>query len=533
LKPRRTFAIISHPDAGKTTLTEKLLLYGGAIHLAGSVTSKKQDHGTQSDWMELEKKRGISVSSTVLNFEYGGCAVNLLDTPGHHDFSEDTYRVLTAVDFAVVVIDAAKGIEPQTRKLFDVCRYRKIPLFTFVNKMDRPSKPPLELMDELEKVFEIPCFPVNWPIGSGPEFKGVFNRLTKQASLYERTAHGSSKAREQKLSVDEVNSLFETTHETSLKEFQEELEILDMAGTPFEPSMILAEKLNPVLFGSAVNNFGIDSLLETLVEYGPGARGRQSDDGEITADNPDFSGFIFKIQANLDARHRGRTAFVRVVSGVFRRNVDVILSRDKSRFSITSAHRIFGRDKELIEEAYPGDIIGIVGQDGFLIGDTIAQTENVSFSEIPKFAPECLAFLSNPVPSNSKKFNKGVLQLLSEGVAHQMKWNDAHSQRMLIGAVGPLQFDVLKYRLETEYTADCRIEPGQWVFGRYCISTNGKPESDLLLPSGSILVHDTSGDAIVLLPDQWTLKYLTEKNPDFTFPTILRPDSKLQAQVAL
>lgn len=523
MKPRRTFAIISHPDAGKTTLTEKLLLYGGAIHLAGSVTAKKQQSSTQSDWMELEKKRGISVSSTVLNFEYGGCAVNLLDTPGHHDFSEDTYRVLTAVDFAVVVIDAAKGIEPQTRKLFDVCQYRKIPLFTFINKMDRPSKPPLELMDELEKVFEIPCYPVNWPLGSGPEFKGVYDRLMKKVHLYERTAHGSTKAHSKELTLDELDILFADKQDQTLMTFREELEILEMAGTPFVPDEILAEKLNPVLFGSAINNFGIDDLLRTLVEYGPCARGRQDGENEVSAETPEFSGFIFKIQANLDSRHRGKTAFVRIVSGLFERNVDVINTRSQNQFSITSAHRIFGRDKELVEEAWPGDIIGVVGQDDFLIGDTLTSSGKILYREIPKFAPECLAFLSNPVPGNSKKFNKGVLQLLSEGVAHQMKWNDANSQRMLIGAVGPLQFDVLKYRLESEYSADGRIEPAQWAFGRYCIAQEGKTAQELLLPSGSILVHDIAGDPVVLLPDQWTLRYLVEKNPDFTFTSILRP----------
>lgn len=475
--------------------------------------------------MELEKKRGISVSSTVLNFEYGGCAVNLLDTPGHHDFSEDTYRVLTAVDFAVVVIDAAKGIEPQTRKLFDVCQYRKIPLFTFVNKMDRPSKPPLELIDELEKVFGIPAFPVNWPLGSGPEFRGVFDRLAQRAHVYERTAHGATKARSQELSLGELDTLFVGRDDSILHSFREELEILDMAGTPFSQEEILAERLNPVLFGSAINNFGIDYLLQTLVDYGPSARGRQSQGGMIEPEAPGFSGFIFKIQANLDARHRGKTAFVRVVSGAFQRNVDVVNTRSGAASAISSAHRIFGRDKELVEEAWPGDIIGIVGQDDYLIGDTLSTDGKTLFREIPKFAPECLAFLSNPTPGNSKKFNKGVLQLLSEGVAHQMKWNDANSQRLLIGAVGPLQFDVLKYRLESEYSADCRIEPAQWAFGRYCVPIeDGADTGNLLLPSGSTLVHDTAGDAIVLLPDQWTLKYLTEKNPAFAFTSILRAD---------
>ena len=383
---RRTFAIISHPDAGKTTLTEKLLLYGGAVQLAGSVTARKNQRATTSDWMELEKKRGISISSTVLQFDYDAYRINLLDTPGHKDFSEDTYRVLTAVDSVVMVIDAGKGIEPQTKKLFEVCRQRGVPIFTFMNKCDRPTRDPLELVDELERVLGIGAFPVNWPIGNGFDFRGVYDRQTSQMHLFERTVGGQFRA---PVEVGDINdpAVRGQLDEQTFNKTVEELQMLETAGEVWDDAAVLAGLSTPVFFGSASNNFGVQLLLDGFLKHSPAPKPRVMAGIEISPENPAFSGFIFKIQANMDPKHRDRIAFIRVCSGKFERDMSVHHSRSEKKVRLSSSHKIFGNERETVNEAFPGDVIGLVGHDAFGIGDTLTTDPKIAYKEIPRFTP--------------------------------------------------------------------------------------------------------------------------------------------------
>src|SRR5712671_3539886 len=386
IQRRRTFAIISHPDAGKTTLTEKFLLYGGAVQLAGSVTARKNQRATTSDWMELERQRGISVSSTVLQFDYHGFCVNLLDTPGHKDFSEDTYRVLTAVDAAVMVIDAGKGIETQTRKLFEVCRQRKIPIFTFMNKLDRPARDPLALLDELERVLGIAAYPVNWPLGDGQDFRGVFDRQARLVHFFERVPGGEYRA---PVSVHGLSDAVvqERMAPEAYVRMVEELAMLEGAGAAFNHPAVLAGQLTPVFFGSAVNNFGVQLLLDAFLELAPSPRPHVVSGKVIAPEAPGFSGFIFKIQANMDPRHRDRLAFVRVCSGKFERDMAVTHTRTGRKLRLSSSHKLFGRERETIDEAFPGDVVGLVGHSEFRIGDTLAEDPSLVFREIPRFTP--------------------------------------------------------------------------------------------------------------------------------------------------
>jgi len=517
---RRTFAIISHPDAGKTTLTEKFLLYGGAVQLAGSVTSRKNQRATTSDWMELEKQRGISVSSTVLQFEYGGCVVNLLDTPGHKDFSEDTYRVLTAVDAAVMVVDAGKGIETQTRKLFEVCRQRGVPIFTFMNKMDRPSRPPLDLLDELESVLGIHAVPMNWPLGDGPEFKGVYDRAKSAMHLFERTPGGAFRAA---VAVKDI-------HDDAVKAVAapdvyarvcDELALLDGAGADFNLEAVRAGEATPVFFGSAMNNFGVQLLLDSFLELAPPPAGRMSHKREISPETPGFSGFVFKIQANMNPKHRDRVSFIRIVSGCFRRDMSAHHVRLGKPIRLGNSQRLFARERETVDEAWAGDVVGIVGNYDFLIGDTVAEDPTIAFHEIPRFAPECFAYLRNSSTAKFKRFREGLDQLLKEGVAQSFELPDSLQRVPLLGAVGPLQFEVMQYRLESEYSADCRVESAPWQLVRWPLDKDtGAPVTerpDILLPSGCALAIDASGQWVVLLPSAWTAGYLEEKNTGFHF----------------
>ncbi|MBA3882655.1 MAG: peptide chain release factor 3 [Chthoniobacterales bacterium] len=517
---RRTFAIISHPDAGKTTLTEKFLLYGGAVQLAGTVTSRKNQRATTSDWMELEKQRGISVSSTVLQFEYGGCVVNLLDTPGHKDFSEDTYRVLTAVDAAVMVIDAGKGIEAQTLKLFDVCRRRGVPIFTFMNKLDRPARPPLELLDELEKVLRIHALPLNWPLGSGPEFRGVYDREKSEVHLFEKTPGGAYRAAVEVAGADD-EAVREAVAPDVYAQFRDEVSLLEGAGTTFDLNDVRAGKVTPVFFGSAMNNFGVEFLLERFLALAPPPAPRRSGGEVISPDASGFSGFVFKIQANMDPKHRDHAAFIRIVSGVFRRDMSVLNARTGKRLRLANSKRLFARERETVDEAFAGDVVGIVGNHGFQIGDTVAEDAGVAFDEMPRFAPETFAYLHNSSPSNFKRFREGLSQLLKEGVAQSYELTDSPVRVPLLGAVGALQFDVLQYRLETEYGATTRLEPASWNLARWVRDKsatnlgahNGEsPRPKLLLPTGSALAKDMRGDWVVLLPNDWTARYFEEKN---------------------
>jgi len=515
---RRTFAIISHPDAGKTTLTEKFLLYGGAVQLAGSVTSRKNQRATTSDWMELERQRGISVSSTVLQFDYGGCVINLLDTPGHKDFSEDTYRVLTAVDAAVMVIDAGKGIETQTRKLFEVCRQRGVPIFTFMNKLDRPSRPSLDLLDELESVLGIHAIPMNWPLGDGPEFKGVYDRAKSAMHLFERTPGGTFRAA---VAVRDIHddAVRAAVAPDVYSRVSDELALLDGAGAEFDAAAVLAGKATPVFFGSAMNNFGVQLLLDSFLELSPAPLPRKSGDRIIEPDSEGFSGFVFKIQANMNPKHRDRVSFIRVVSGCFRRDMVAEHSRTRKPVRLGNSQRLFAQDRETVDEAWAGDVVGIVGNYDFAIGDTVSEEPGIAYDEIPRFAPECFAFLRNSSTAKFKRFREGLDQLLKEGVAQAFDLPDAVQKVPLLGAVGPLQFEVLQYRLETEYSAECRIESAKWQLVRWPLKDESPcaERPDLLLPTGAVLATDASGLWVVLLPSAWTAGYLEDKNKEFTF----------------
>lgn len=525
IQRRRTVAIISHPDAGKTTLTEKFLLYGGALQEAGAVRARKNQRAATSDWMEMERKRGISVTSTVLQFDYQGYRMNLLDTPGHQDFSEDTYRILTAVDSVIMVLDAAKGIETQTLKLFDVCRKRGIPIFTFINKLDRPTQEPLDLLDEIEKVLHIGAYPINWPLGTGFEFKGVFDRLEKQVHLFERTTGGAYKA---PVSVGQIDDAFvrETLDDGVYEQVSEELEMLDGAGEEFSHEDVLKGKMTPVFFGSATNNFGVELLLDYLFKFAPPPGPFPSVKGHIEPDNPAFSGFVFKIQANMDPRHRDRIAFVRVCSGKYEKNIQVYHPTTGKKVKLSSAQALFGQERETLLEAWAGDIIGLISNDKFGIGDTLTQDAGILYEGIPQFAPENFIFLNNPNPSNYKRFRDGLEQLLQEGVVQGFNLNTHSQNNYVLGAVGPLQFDVVQYRMENEYNAETERLSTNWSTMRWL-----HPDADLntldrsKLPVGSILGTDRNGNAVILLTTEWSLGLFKDKNPDIEVSdTPFRPE---------
>jgi len=515
---RRTFAIISHPDAGKTTLTEKFLLYGNAIHLAGAVKDRKNQRATTSDWMELERQRGISISTTVLQFDYNGRVVNLLDTPGHKDFSEDTYRVLTAVDAVLMVIDAAKGVEAQTRKLFEVCRRRGIPIFTFMNKCDRPTMNPIALVDEIEAVLGIQASPVVWPLGSGPSFRGVYDRRSRQVHLFERVPGGAFRAPVTVASLGDA-SVRERLDDATLEEAMEQLAMLDGAGHALDLAAVRAGRQTPVYFGSAVNNFGIQLLLDGFLEDSIPPQPRHSvandEPREIPVTSEIFSAFIFKIQANMDPKHRDRIAFMRVCSGKFERDMPVVHMQSGRTVRLSSSHKLFGQDRETVDEAWPGDVIGLVGHDAFGIGDTLSTDRTVLFDEIPRFPPEVFAYISNPNPSDSKKFRAGLEQLLQEGVVQSFAARSAPPGSTLLAAVGPLQFEVVQYRLKSEYGAESRLEQAPWSILRWL-----EPHPALRNPAGVIVATGVSFGAdkleqpVVLFPNDWTLRYFVEKNPE-------------------
>ena len=512
IRKRRTFAIISHPDAGKTTLTEKFLLYGGALQLAGSVTARKKQRETASDWMELEKQRGISVSSTLLQFNYRDWCMNLLDTPGHRDFSEDTYRVLMAVDSVVMVIDAAKGIESQTRKLFEICRERGIPIFAFMNKLDRAGKTPLELIDEVETVLGISACPVNWPLGDGVDFRGVYDRLRKEAHLYERVAGGAYKA---PVSVRDFADPA-LAHELRGKAYDqavEELEILDQVQDAFDPAAVLEGKSIPVYFGSAVNNFGVDLLLDGFVEYSSPPLPRKSNRGVVPMDSPDFSGFIFKIQTNMNPQHRDRIAFVRVCSGRFNRDMQAYVSRTGKKIRLSDSHTHFGQSREIIDEAWPGDIIGLVSRQDLRVGDTLSSVPELVFDEIPRFAPEHFGFINNPSPANYKPFRKGLDQLLSENIIQAFRVpSPSHQNKTLLGAVGVLQFDVLIHRLLSEYGAEATIENMSWKVLRWVESAPDDAALTDLLPYEAAIAFDETGRRVLLFTSEWSMEHFVERH---------------------
>ncbi len=522
---RRTFAIISHPDAGKTTLTEKFLLYGNAIHLAGTVTARKNQRATASDWMELEKQRGISISSTVLQFDYAGFAVNLLDTPGHKDFSEDTYRVLTAVDAALMVIDAAKGVETQTRKLFEVCRRRGVPIFTFMNKCDRPTLNPLALLDELENVLGLAASPVIWPLGNGPSFRGVYDRRSKKVHLFERVPGGAYQAPVDVATLQDP-IVREKLDDYTFNEVTEQLDMLDGAGHPFDLEAVRAGKQTPVYFGSAVNNFGIQLLLDGFLHDSVPPAPRQSvvvngaaellaEKKTVPIDYPKFSGFVFKIQANMDPKHRDRIAFIRICSGKFSRDMNVIHQRTGKTVRLSSSHKLFGKERETVDEAWPGDVIGLVGHSDFGIGDTLTEDRALTYDEIPRFPPEVFTYISNPTPADAKKFRSGLDQLLQEGVVQSFSARNAPPGATLLAAVGPLQFEVVQYRLQAEYGAESRLELTPWTLLKWLEPHPSlKNLSSLIVASGVSFGTDKFDQPIALFPNEWTARYFLEKNPE-------------------
>ncbi len=532
---RRTFAIISHPDAGKTTLTEKFLLYGGAVQLAGAVTGKKKDRATASDWMELEKQRGISVSSTVLQFPYDNYCVNLLDTPGHEDFSEDTYRVLTAVDAAIMVIDAAKGIEAQTRKLFEVCRMRGLPIFTFVNKCERPGKGPLALLDEIESVLGLGAYPMNWPMGDGAQFHGLIDRRRRQAHFFEATAGGRHRAAEVSSDLADDALLREKLTDSARTQLLEEIDMLEMAGEEFDRAAVMEGRLTPVFFGSALNNFGVRLLLDDFLALAPAPRSRKVDETAIDPARPEFSGFVFKIQANMDPQHRDRVAFIRICSGRFSRDMSVLHAQSGKKIRLSFAQRVFGRDRETQDEAWPGDVIGIAGNTELGLGDTVTEDPAILYRELPRFPPECFAYLRNEDMRNYKRFRAGLEQMLHEKVVQRFHLAGSADLAPFLGAVGPLQFDVVRFRLESEYRATTRLEPASWTVTRWV--GEGVTVDQLgarFLPSGAAVATDDDGRPVMLFADEWNLRYFNDKQPEIPlheYPPESAPKSLARAAI--
>ena len=510
-KRRRTFAIISHPDAGKTTLTEKLLLYGGAIRQAGSVKARKAARHATSDWMEIEKQRGISVTSSAMQFDFNGYRINILDTPGHQDFSEDTYRTLVAADSAVMLIDCAKGVEEQTIKLFKVCRMRSIPIFTFVNKLDRAGKDPFELMEELEQVLGIRSCPVNWPIGQhGNDFKGVYHRDTRVVEMYTGGNHGQTQVQVETISIDDPR-LPEAIGQHYYDKLMEDIELLDVAGDPFDLDMILSGKLTPMFFGSAANNFGVEPFLERFLSYTKSPTARVSDQGEIAPDSDKFTGFIFKIQANMNPAHRDRLAFMRICSGVFEKGMTVWHSSTGDKIKLAQPQQFMAQEHESVETAYPGDIIGLFDPGIFRLGDTICTGAPVRYSGIPLFAPEFFSRVSPLDSMKRKQFLKGINQLSQEGAIQTFKRPNIGREEMIAGVVGVLQMDVLEYRLKTEYGVDIVRETLPYRYVRW-IAETPKPIDRLRLTSTTVPAIDRAGRDVLLFENEWSIRLALENN---------------------
>lgn len=506
---RRTFAIISHPDAGKTTLTEKLLLYGGAIDEAGSVRARKNQRRATSDYMSMEQSRGISINSTVLQFEYDGHCLNLLDTPGHQDFSEDTYRTLHAADCAVMVLDGAKGIEPQTRKLFHVCRNRGIPILGFINKMDQPSLDPFELLDQIEKELLIDVVAMNWPIGDGPTFQGVYDLQAKMVHRFERM--GNTKKAPDRVSGIDDPTLGDTIGASAWALLKEAGELLDSAGSEFDRARFLDGNLVPIYFGSAVNNFGVEPFLRAILELAPSPTPKRTSQGMIEPTNEEFTGFVFKIQANMDPRHRDRLAFLRVCSGKFEKDMEVFHPRLGRKVRMTRPHRLFARDRETVEAAYPGDVIGFVNPGLFRIGDSVAESEGVRFDAIPRFNAEHFARLRPARVDRRKQFEKGILQLEEEGVVQLLFDADGRRSEPILAVVGELQFDVLQARLRDEYNVETTLQRLSYRMARW-LSVEGKVPDTLHYAGNSILVENSQGHRAILFSDKWELDYVLKNS---------------------
>ena len=511
IERRRTFAIISHPDAGKTTLTEKLLLYGGAIRMAGSVKARKAAKHAVSDWMEIEKQRGISVTSSVMQFGYEGYCINILDTPGHQDFSEDTYRTLMAADSAVMVIDAAKGIEAQTRKLFHVCSLRGIPIFTFVNKMDRESKDPFELMQQIEDELGIKSYPVNWPIGSGKEFKGVYERNNKTIQVFNGGNHGQTEVETVEGSTEDMvfrDLLGDTLHEKLI----EDIELLDVAGDEFDLEKVREGELTPVFFGSALTNFGVEPFLKQFLKLTPPPLARTSDNGEIDVFDKKFSAFVFKIQANMNKAHRDRIAFMRICSGEFNKGMEVNHVQAGTKVRLTQPQQFLAQDREIIDKAYAGDIIGIFDPGIFNIGDTLCESnEKFKFEGIPTFAPEHFARVRTVDTMKRKQFIKGITQISEEGAIQVFKEINIGIEELIVGVVGVLQFEVLEYRLKNEYNVDIKMDRLAYRNIRW-IENNDIDVKKLVLTSDSKLVKDLDDRNLILFQSDWAISWALDHN---------------------
>ena len=517
IKKRRTFAIISHPDAGKTTLTEKLLLYGGAIHLAGSIKSRKTQRHAVSDWMEIEKQRGISVTSSVLQFDYDGCRINILDTPGHQDFSEDTYRTLMAVDSAVMVIDVAKGVEAQTKKLFKVCKQRGIPIFTFVNKLDHFGKAPLDLMDEIENVLGMQSYPMNWPIGQDGQYMGVFDRRRKKVLLFASdTSHG-----QQARIADEYDpedpAVVERIGEDAWEQLQMDLELLNEAGATFDQKRVDEGDLTPIFFGSAMTNFGVQDFLEEYIRLAPEPRSRQSSDGIIAPDDEDFSGFVFKIQANMNPAHRDRLAFIRICSGKFERNMEVWHERSGKMIKLAQPQQFLAQDRQIIDTAYPGDIVGLFDPGIFGIGDTICMPNHkFKYADFPVFPPEKFARVQAKDTMKRKQFVKGIEQLTQEGAIQLFRQAGAGMDSYIVGTVGTLQFEVLEYRLKKEYNVDIEMTMQPFEVARWMAWEDGSEVTPASLKGADrgMFVYDRHENPVLLVSNEWALGWILDNNPN-------------------
>jgi peptide chain release factor 3 len=512
IKKRRTFAIISHPDAGKTTLTEKFLLYGGAISLAGSVKGKRTAKHAVSDWMEIEKKRGISVTSSVMQFNYDDYCINILDTPGHEDFSEDTYRTLMAADSAVMVIDASKGVERQTRKLFKVCTLRDIPIFTFINKMDRESRNPYDLLEEIEQELGIKTFPMNWPIGCGKEFKGVYDRNKKEILAF-KANNGQHKVEEIEadMSYDKLDELIGEDHRNTLVD---DIELLDGAGYEFNIEDVRHGKLSPVFFGSALTNFGVEPFLKNFLQMTTPPLPRKSDIGDIDPFNKDFSAFVFKIQANMNKAHRDRIAFMRICSGKFERGMEVMHMQSGKKMKLSQPQQIMAKDREIISEAYAGDIIGVFDPGVFSIGDTICMPKNkFEFHGIPTFAPEHFSKVEQVDTMKRKQFVKGMSEIAQEGAIQIFQEPGGGLEEVIVGVVGTLQFDVLEYRLNNEYNVDIRMSGLPYQYIRW-IENENVDLSSLNLTSDTKKIQDLKGNYLLVFANEWSIRWALEHNKE-------------------
>ncbi len=524
---RRTFAIISHPDAGKTTLTEKLLLYGGAVHLAGSVKQKAAGRQTTSDWMEIERQRGISISTSVLQFTYAGRHVNLLDTPGHNDFSEDTYRTLAAADAAVMLIDSVKGVEPQTIKLFQVCRMRGIPIVTFINKMDRNGRDAFDLLDEIERVMGIPCSPVTWPAGSGTSFIGVCDRWAGKLLTFERADAGSRRAPMTETSFDD-EMVAEALGETGRARMMDELALLESAGNPFDLEVFRRGEVTPVFFGSAMNNFGVEPFLDRFVELAPPPRPRKTSIGMLAPDEPRFTGFVFKIQANMDPQHRDRIAFVRICSGRFQRGMQVHHVRTAKELTLARPVQFLAQERTVIDEAYSGDIIGIWDPGVLRIGDTLCEGEPLEFEGIPRFSPEHFVRVRLEDPLKRKQLKKGLDQLSEEGAVQMFFDRKRLEREPILGAVGVLQFEVIQARLKSEYRVGVGFDRLPFRLARWIEGDNLNLDK-FELSGRTTCVLDVEDRPLVLFDSEWLLQMAEKDNPTIRFVAAVQPGRSSRA----